>query len=106
MKGFQKRFICPVCKYERWVEVSDVLFIRHVAQIALISLALMTLLFRSLDTFVFLIPFPVYLAYEFARSWINRERMVCNRCDFDPFLYKVSVEKARARCESKLKKVP
>jgi len=102
MKGYKQRVLCPVCKLERWTEVSDVLFFRHIIQIGLISFGLMSLAYSMMEYRVIIIPPLVWIGFEFARHVMNRQRMVCPQCHFDPFLYKFDVKKARQKCERQL----
>ena len=98
-------FYCPVCSTPKRLPFKPRPQPRHYLQIALTSLMVTLATWPIFGAKGFVCFIPLWATFETVYRLRVRKRMQCGSCAFDPYLYLVDVQKARAQVDAHWRKV-
>jgi predicted RNA-binding protein len=90
-------YYCPMCKIQRRSAYWPSPRRHHYARLALLTVCLTVGLWPFFDMRGAFLIFPIWAVFEFTYRARARQSLICNRCGFDPYLYKYDVKLARDR---------
>ncbi|MFN8370884.1 MAG: hypothetical protein U0T83_09710 [Bacteriovoracaceae bacterium] len=93
-------FFCPLCRTERGMIYTPDLSPKNYAQIAIISVVVMSLFYPLMEVKVFFLAFVVWGIFEAVKKILFRREITCPHCGFDATWYKKDVRIAKRMVKS------
>lgn len=98
-------FICPICHTHRKIPYRPQPGgLRHYSQIGLTSLTFTLFAWNWLGWKGIVSFVPLWSVFEFLYRWRIRGLLPCQHCGFDPYLFKIDVQKAKQEVEAHWRK--
>lgn len=99
VKNARHEFLCALCSSPRQMRYSKNLAPRNYAQVFLLSITLMWLLFDFMrEKVIFIVP-VVLIVFEVVNKMLYRKEIPCPYCGFDATWYRRDVKMARSKVE-------
>ena len=89
-----REFLCALCSAPRQMKYAKYLSWMNYLQIALVSAALVWILFDWMGAKALFLTFPVWLCFELCNKLFYRKELSCPYCGFDPSWYRRDVRVA------------
>lgn len=100
-RGFS--YFCPVCGTPHRLPFSLAPSFRHYVQVGLTTLVAAIAAWPVFGPKGFVLFVPLWMGFEMFFRLRARARMRCDQCAFDPYLYLVDAQKARAEIDTHFK---
>ncbi len=97
LKNPALRFYCALCRTPREMIYRKNLSSKNYAQILVLSITLIWLLFPLMNFKSFFLFFVVWSAFELVNKMLYRRELPCPHCAFDPTWYKKDVKLAKRK---------